>query len=65
MSDDISMKALKHDLVTNAMMSLEAGCNLILYCSGNIKDNFKLIKTVPYIDKFTSKKTSEIYRILR
>ena len=65
MSDDISMKALKHDLVTNAKMSLEAGCNLILYCSGNIKDNFKLIKTVPYIDKFTSKKTSEIYRILR
>jgi len=65
MSDDISMKALKYDLVTNAKRSLNAGCNLVLYCAGNIKDNFKLIKSVPYIDKFTSKKTSEIYKILR
>ena len=65
MSDDISMKALKYDLVTNAKKALEAGCNLVLYCTGNIKDNYKLIKSVPYIDKFTIKKTSEIYKILR
>tara|TARA_Y100000996_G_scaffold400085_1_gene369739 strand:+ start:80 stop:1024 length:945 start_codon:yes stop_codon:yes gene_type:complete len=63
-SDDISMKALKYDLVTNAKKSLIAGCNLVLYCAGNIQDNFKLIKSVPYIDKFTSKKTSEILKIL-
>ena len=65
MSDDISMKALKYDLITNAKMSLSAGCNLVLYCAGNIQDNLKLIKSVPFIDKFTSKKTSEIYKILR
>ena len=65
MSDDISMKALKYDLITNANKSLAAGCNLVLYCAGDIKDNFKLIKNVPYIDKFTEKKTSEIYKILR
>ena len=65
MSDDISMKALKYDLISNAKKALEAGCNLVLYCKGNIKDNFKLIRTVPYIDKFTIKKTSEIYKILR
>ena len=65
MSDDISMKALKHDLITNAKKALLAGCNLVLYCAGNIKDNFKLIKSVPYIDQFTAKKTSEIYKILR
>ena len=64
MTDDISMKALNYDLVTNAKKSLSAGCNLVLYCAGNIKDNFKLIKSVPYIDKFTAKKTSEIYKIL-
>ena len=64
MSDDISMKALKHDLITNAKKSLSAGCNLVLYCAGNVKDNFKLIKSLPYIDKFTAK-TSEIYKILR
>ena len=63
-SDDVSMKALKYDLVTNSLKSLNAGCNLVLYCAGNIKDNFKLIKSVPYIDQFTVKKTSEIYKIL-
>ena len=63
-SDDISMKALKYDLLTNAKKSINAGCNLVLYCAGNIKDNFKLIKSLPYIDKFTSKKTSELYKFL-
>ncbi len=65
MSDDISMKALKFDLITNAKKSLDAGCNLVLYCAGNINDNFKLIKSVPYIDKFTAKKTSEFFKFLR
>jgi len=65
MSDDISMKALNYDLITNAKKSLLAGCNLVLYCAGNINENFKLIKSVGYIDKFTAKKTSEIYKILR
>ena len=64
-SDDISMKALKYDLLTNAKNSLEAGCNLVLYCSGRINDNYKLIKSLPYIDKFTLKKTSEFYKFLR
>ena len=63
-SDDISMKALKYNLVENAKKSLQAGCNLVLYCAGNIDDNYKLIKSVPYIDKFTSKKTSEFYNFL-
>ena len=65
MSDDISMKALKYDLITNAKKSIDAGCNLVLYCGGNISDNYKLIKSLPYIDKFTSEKTSEFYKFLR
>ena len=64
-SDDISMKALKYDLVSNAQKSLQAGCNLVLYCSGNHKETNKLIKEIPYIDKFTAKKTSEFYKFLR
>ena len=64
-SDDLSMKALKFDLVSNAQKSLRAGCNLVLYCSGNYKETSKLIKVVPYIDKFTAKKTSEFYKFLR
>ncbi len=64
-SDDLSMKALKYDLITNAKKSLIAGCNIVLYCAGNYKESQKLIKQVPYIDKFTSKKTSEFYKFLR
>ena len=64
-SDDISMKALKYDLITNAKKSLIAGCNLVLYCAGNYKDSYKLIREVPFIDKFTTKKTSEFYKFLR
>ena len=63
-SDDISMKALKYDLITNAKKSLDAGCNLVLYCSGKTSDNLKLIKSLPYIDKFTVKKTSEFFKFL-
>ncbi len=63
-SDDISMKALKYDLITNAKKSLSAGCNLVLYCAGNYSDCNKLIKAMPFIDRFTQKKTSELYKFL-
>ena len=64
-SDDISMKALKFDLISNAKKSLSAGCNIVLYCAGNYKDSLKLLKEVPFIDHFTEKKTSEFYKFLR
>jgi len=63
-SDDISMKALKYGLVDNAKKSLLAGCNLALYCAGNYSDCIKLMKEIPFIDKFTQKKTSEFYKFL-
>ena len=64
-SDDISMKALKYDLITNAKKSLSSGCNLVLYCAGNQRETYKLIKELPYIDKYTTKKTSQFYKFLR
>ena len=64
-SDDISMRALKYDIITNAKKSISAGCNLVLYCAGNYKESKKLLKAMPYIDKFTQKKTSEFYKFLR
>ncbi len=64
-SDDISMKALKFDIITNALKALDAGCNLVLYCSGNFKESKKLITKVPYIDNFTAQKTTEFFKFLR
>ena len=63
-SDDISMKSLKYSLEENALRALQAGCNLVLHCNGNIKEMSKLIKVIPRIDKFTQKKTSQFYKFL-
>ena len=63
-SDDISMKALKYNLIKNADLALKAGCNLVLYCAGQAKEMKKLLNAMPYIDKFTEKKTSEFYKFL-
>jgi len=63
-SDDISMKALKYGLTNNAIMALDAGCNLVLHCNGNINEMQKLSKVIPLIDDFTQKKTSHFYNFL-
>jgi len=63
-SDDISMKALKYDIIKNAHLALKAGCNLVLYCAGNTLELKKLLNKMPYIDNFTMKKTSEFYKLL-
>ena len=63
-SDDISMKALKFNLTTNTIKALDAGCNLILHCNGNIKEMQNLSKVIPRIDKFTQKKTAQFYKFL-
>ena len=64
-SDDISMKALKYDIITNAIKSLKAGCNIALYCAGKYSESKKLLLKVPELDSFTRKKTSEFYNQLR
>ena len=58
------MKALKYSLIKNANLALKAGCNLVLYCAGITKEMDKLLKSMPYIDNFTAKKTSEFYKFL-
>ena len=63
-SDDISMKALKYDLSENATKSLEAGCNIVLHCNGKMKEMEIVAKTVPKVDNFILKKTSQFYNFL-
>ena len=63
-SDDISMKALRYDFRENARRALNAGCNLIMHCNGNIKEMRELIKMTPLIDKFIQKKTSDFTKLI-
>ena len=64
-SDDISMKGLQGNLLYNAKKAIQSGCNLVLYCKGNIKESSSLLGKINDIDNFTKKKTSEFYRFLR
>ena len=63
-SDDINMKALKCGLKNNIFKALDAGCNLILHCNANINEMREVMKTTPFIDSFTQKKTSHFYNFL-
>ena len=63
-SDDISMNALKYDLVENAKKCIAAGCNLVLYCSGKYNESKKLLQNLEFCDAY-KKKTSEFYKFLR
>ena len=63
-SDDISMGALKYGLKNNATKALDAGCNLILHCNGNINEMRIIANNVPKIDDFVIKKTSQFYKFL-
>jgi len=64
-SDDLCMKSLKYKLEINALRALEAGCNLVLHCNGNIREMYRLAKVIPKIDTFTQKKTAHFYKFLR
>ena len=59
------MKALKFSIDKNATKALEAGCNLVLHCNGELNEMRKISKVIPKIDKFTQKKTSDFYNFLR
>jgi beta-N-acetylhexosaminidase len=63
-SDDITMKSLKYKIEDNALKALNAGCNIVLHCNGNIVEMNKLNKVIPKIDKFTQQKTSQFYKFL-
>ena len=63
-SDDLSMKSLKGSLKENAIKALNAGCDLVLHCNGNLKEMEIIGKNSPLISKFIIKKPSQFYKIL-
>ena len=63
-SDDLSMKSLKYDLITNTIKSFEAGCNLALHCNGNLNEMKVVAENSPLVNNFIIKKTSLFYKNL-
>ena len=64
-SDDISMKALKHTISVNTSKAFRAGCNLVLHCNGNLGEMIEVAKNSPKVDTFIKKKTSQFREIIR
>ena len=60
----LNKKFLKKSLVENSKRALDAGCNLILHCNGNINEIKQLVKFIPTIDKFVKKKTSDFTKLI-
>ena len=63
-SDDLSMKSLKHSIKKNTQKAFIAGCNLVLHCNGNYKEMLDVANNSPLVDSFIIKKTSQFYKIL-
>ncbi len=64
MSDDISMKSLKHSIKQSVLKAFAAGCNLVLHCNGNYNEMLIVAENSPLLTKFIIKKTSQFYKIL-
>ena len=64
-SDDLSMKSLKDDMMGNTTKAFKAGCDIALHCNGNINEMKIVANNSPLISKFIIKKTSQFYKILR
>jgi len=56
MSDDLSMKALKGSFYDRTKKTLEAGCDLILHCNGDMNEMREINTALPLINKNLLKK---------
>ena len=63
-TDDISMKALKHPIQINTIKAFDAGCDIVLHCNGNINEMTKVAKNSPKLSNFLIKKTSQLNKFL-
>ena len=63
MTDDISMNALPDSLIDRATTSLQAGCDVILHCNGEMKEMIQLATKIPTLSKEAIKRSQRIEEI--
>ena len=49
-TDDLSMKALKFPLVDITKMSIDAGCDIMLHCNGDIKEMAEISDNLDFMN---------------
>jgi beta-N-acetylhexosaminidase len=57
-SDDISMQALDGDLAERARASLDAGCDIVLHCTGDLAEMQAIAKNLPLLSKDAARRLS-------
>ena len=50
-SDDITMGALKGNIVDNTIASVQAGCDAVLHCNGILDEMKKIAESIPYLSE--------------
>jgi beta-N-acetylhexosaminidase len=58
MSDDVSMKALKGSFFNKTKDILEAGCDIVLHCNGDMKEMLEINSALPNIEDSLREKLS-------
>ncbi len=56
MSDDLSMKALPGSFASRTKNTIEAGCDIVLHCNGNMKEMLEIDQNLPLISDQLIKK---------
>jgi len=64
MTDDLSMKALSGSFTEKTRKSLEAGCDLILHCNGDISEMVEIAENTPHMSDKLMTKYKNIMRLI-
>lgn len=59
LTDDLSMKALKGDFGERTRLSLEAGCDIVLHCNGEMKEMQAIAAALPETPKATLQRIAD------
>lgn len=62
MSDDLSMKALDGDCGKRACDSIQAGCDLVLHCNGNMEEMRAVAEATPFMREARWKFAEEMWK---
>lgn len=65
MTDDLSMDALEGDMAVRATGALNAGCDLVLHCNGDMREMQEIAKAVPEAVPELQRRIAELVSMVR
>ena len=65
MCDDLGMAALQGDFAGRAQKALQAGCDLVLHCSGNMAEMQEVMRAVPALSGIAAERCEAALKWLR